>query len=598
MVKSFENTDLLDVLTPSAIDFKPNTVMLGDHCCRILAVSNYPPRVNIGWLSRICNIEGVMASIHLEVTDAAHLIENINKSIGTISANIKTGGNALSLQRWQQQFEDANTLLQKIDREQENVFYMSLIIMVVARDYEALQQKSRRIEATIAGAKMKARTAIYRQEDGVYAAGPFGTLPKQIREMSSRNMPASTAAGSFPFDIAGINDGQGIILGRDGSGGLVIIDNWLRGGDRTNSNWTLLGSPGVGKSATIKHILLSEYAIGTKIIIIDPEREYKDMCSNLQGQWINCGGAGGVINPLQAKDTPQGDDDDASGSVGASQLTLHFQTLRTFFKLYMRSLSTIDEANLEEALEILYRDFNIKWDTDTSKIKNGDWPTILDLYNKLISLNETEEDEKKRSSYKTLSSLLRRAAVGSEAMLWSGHTSIEARNDFIVLDTFDLQEADEQTKRTQYFNLLTWCWHQISRDREERALLGVDEAYLMVDPEVPQALSYLRNASKRVRKYNAGLMVITHSVVDFLDEPVKRFGQALLDNPCFKFYMGTDGKNLQELTALANLTEAEQEMLAKKKRGEGLFIAGSARTKVNVTIPDFELKIFGKGGGN
>ena len=61
--------------------------------------------------------------------------------------------------------------------------------------------------------------------------------------------------------------------------------------------------------------------------------------------------------------------------------------------------------------------------------------------------------------------------------------------------------------------------------------------------------------------------------------------------------MGADGKNLEELTKLMDLTEAEQEMLAKKKRGHGLLIAGSKRIHAKVELADFELEIFGKGGG-
>ena len=91
--------------------------------------------------------------------------------------------------------------------------------------------------------------------------------------------------------------------------------------------------------------------------------------------------------------------------------------------------------------------------------------------------------------------------------------------------------------------------------------------------------------------------VITHSVIDFLDPSVRRHGQALLDNPCFKFFMGSDGKNLEELTNLMSLTEAEQEMLAKKKRGHGLLIAGSKRLHAKVELADHELQLFGSGGG-
>lgn len=42
-----------------------------------------------------------------------------------------------------------------------------------------------------------------------------------------------------------------------------------------------------------------EYMKGIKIIVIDPESEYREMCQNLKGDWINeVGGEGGMINPL------------------------------------------------------------------------------------------------------------------------------------------------------------------------------------------------------------------------------------------------------------------------------------------------------------
>jgi len=129
-------------------------------------------------------------------------------------------------------------------------------------------------------------------------------------------------------------------FGKDQNGGIVLIDPWIRGGDRTNSNWTILGAPGVGKSATVKHIFLNEYSQGTKIIIIDPEREYKDLCENLNGQWINCGGgAGGLINPLQVKDVPNDETIETKDNLlykdegnGMGALALHFSNLKDVFQ--------------------------------------------------------------------------------------------------------------------------------------------------------------------------------------------------------------------------------------------------------------------------
>jgi len=119
----------------------------------------------------------------------------------------------------------------------------------------------------------------------------------------------------------------------------------------------------------------------------------------------------------------------------------------------------------------------------------------------------------------------------------------------------------------------------------------------MIDPNVPQSLVFLRNVEKRARKYEAGIAIISHSVVDFLDPRIKMYGQALLDIPCYKILMGCDGKNLIETKELYNLTDAEEELLSRKKRGNALLMIGSKRLHVNFEIPEYKLNFMGKAGG-
>lgn len=598
------NNHIVDVITPTAIEIHQSYFWFGEQLGKILLITGYPSKVKIAWLSKIANMEGITCSIHMTPTDPTKLIQNISKSMGELSGRLNNGGSALLMKRAEQQYKDADNLLERIDQEQENVFYVAVSILITATEKKELDRKSKRIESVIAGSKMKSRTPIFKQEEGLLAVSPYGVCPREIKDIANRNMPVSTIAGAFPFNSSGLNDGHGWILGKDNGGGIILLDPWKRGGDRTNTNWTILGAPGMGKSATVKHIFLNEYSQGTKIIIIDPEREYKELCKNLGGQWINVGGgSGGRINPLQVKDVPKDDDGEDENlyrdeGKGMGALALHFQTLKTFFKLYMKDVDQKDMALLEETLEELYFSKGITFETDTAQIQNSQYPLIEELYQLLIEKSKDDTQlNKRRNKYDDLALLLRSAAIGADSALWNGHTTIEAKADFVVLDTHDLQEADDTIKRTQYFNILTWAWQQLSKNREERVLLGVDEAYLIVDPEVPQALQFLRNVSKRIRKYGGGLGVISHSVVDFLDKSVKRHGQALLDNPCFKLFMGTDGKDLEELTKMMKLTEAEQEMLAKKKRGHGLLVAGSKRVHAKIELFDHELELFGKGGG-
>ena len=66
----------------------------------------------------------------------------------------------------------------------------------------------------------------------------------------------------------GLNDPDGYYLGKTTNNRLVILNMWLRGKDRINSNWAIFGPPGMGKSTTLKDLLLLEYAFfRTKIIL-------------------------------------------------------------------------------------------------------------------------------------------------------------------------------------------------------------------------------------------------------------------------------------------------------------------------------------------
>ncbi len=239
----------------------------------------------------------------------------------------------------------------------------------------------------------------------------------------------------------------------------------------------------------------------------------------------------------------------------------------------------------------MYNNFNIYWKTDIRELSVEDFPTFTHLYN-LIESKITKSTE-----HKVLHTLLYDVANGGDKFLWNGHTNIKADSRFICLDTNSLQNTSDNIKRTQYFNILSWAWEEMSRDRTEKVLLICDEAYLMIDPNVPQSLVFLRNVEKRSRKYESGLIIVSHSIVDFLAPQIKMYGQALLDIPCIKILMGTDGVNLRETKELYNLTDAEEELLEQKKRGHGLVMVGNKRLHVYFDIPKYKFEYFGKSGG-
>ena len=594
------NNALLNVITPMGLDFTKNSLSVGENMGKVYGITRYPQKVDIGWLSKITNIPSTIVSIGFKPIDNSTLINAISRSVVQQRSMADGAKDPLSRQRAEKAAEDGEKIIMQIDREGETVGLMSVSVMPIAKDEKLFKKVCRRAESAVSVLKCKMRVVPNLQKESFQHISPSFPTHNKIENILQRIVPFSTFIGGFPFASTGFNDGEGYYFAQDGSGGLVIVDPWKRGSDRTNTNYVIMGNSGVGKSTAIKHILLSEYMKGTKILVVDPESEYKDLCKKLGGDWINTvGGSKGMINPLQVRPSPRDDENEKEKlykdeGYGMNDLALHMKNLEIFFNLYIPSITDMQRAVLKKCLVELYNKFGITWETDVAKLKPTDFPIFSDLYD---LANEKAKNETDSKIYSDLAMLLYDIAKGSDSFIWNGHSTVSTDSNFICLDTNALQETSDNVKRTQYFNLLTYCWEQLSKNRDERVLLICDEAYLMIDVNVPQSLVYLRNVMKRARKYEGALGIISHSVIDFLSDNIKQYGQALLDIPCYKILMGTDGPNLKETAKLYDLTEAEQELLLARKRGHALFMVGAKRLHISFEIPEYKMEYMGKAGG-
>ncbi len=611
------NEHILNIITPSGIDYDSTHANIGENVGKIYCISRYPAEnIKYGWLAALCQLEGTITSIEFRRTDADNLIDVYNKKIAQLKGDRTTAKVESDKQLIDKAIKDLEGLIQKIAVQKEPVGYVNIMLYIRHTDGRMLEDRIKRVSGAVAVAQCKLLNLKYKQLQAMKCMAPYGIPSQQVARMGERNMPISTFLGGFPMANAGINDPGGYWLGRTSrTNRVVILNQWIRSNDRVNSNWFISGLPGSGKSTAIKKIQTCEYSFGTKIITLDPEEEYVDLAAHpdINGDVIDCaGGSTGRINPLQVKYSPRITEDDLNDGenlndymvydeeMGISDLALHIQNLRVFFKLYFgaESFDAGIKTALEECIIEVYRDFHITWDTEIAFLQPEDYPVIRDLYDKVEEKSKKPDlSQYKQSVYDRLKDLLYSIAYGADQFIWNGPTTINPQSDFIVLNCSKLLELDENVKRAQFFNLTSWAWHEMSKDRSQKVIFGIDEGYLFVDPDYPDLMKFVRNVSKRDRKYEAGLMFITHSAVDVLDPAVKRFGQAIIDNSCYRFIMGTDGKNLQETVDLFNLTEGEQTILASKSRGVGILFAGSVRLDMRLEVSNEMLEMFGKRGG-
>lgn len=597
--KKPKNSALLNVIAPMGVNFTHTSIRLGEEVGKGYGIIQYASNNKPGWLSRITNIPSSIVSVTYHALNNDDMIATIDSNINAAKKRRIDAKKSSEENKAGKEEKNSKKLLEQIDDKNESIGLVSTVVLPLA-DEAHIEKVDRKAKTAVKRTNARMRCMVNMQKQCYKQISPTYIPGEEVQTVLGSVIPLRTILGGFPFQKNGLNDHEGYYFAKDEDGGIYTINLWKRQGDRTNSNVVFIGNSGVGKSTKMKDMLMDEYMMGSKVLIIDPEDEYKEQSKYFNGAWINAaGGIHGKINPLQIYPIPVDDEDEyyADEGYGMGPLALYLKHLETFFNLYSESIDDYLMAYLKQVLIELYKEKGITFDTDVTNLKNEEFPIIEELVMKLKEKEEQTKGMEEKDIYRRLSILLWDMAYGSDAFLFNGYTSIAADNAYTCISTSGLNDASNRIKRAQYFNLLTWAWHVISRNRSEKVILVCDEAYLLVDPEIPQSLIFLRNSMKRARKYEAAIWVITQNTVDFLNEEVKMYGQELLDNPTFKILMGIDGANLEKIIELYRLTEQEVTLLEAKRRGHAVMLCGSRRMHVVFDIADYKFQYFGSAGG-
>lgn len=308
------NAALQASITPVGIEFGMNKLRLGENYCRIYGIFMLPTEVEYGWLSKLTNIPGTIVTINYEPRNNAEAINDLSRKIRMFRGQAASTKDPKERMRCEKAALSQETALQRMDSGNESMGVWDITIMVLSRDEEDFNNRCTRVENTANVIGCKIRIMANQQKESYQHLSPTYPQIPEIREENARQYLVGDIIGGFPFSSGSFTDSGGFYLGRDSNDGLILLDPWIRNRQRPNSNMTIVGGSGSGKSTAIKHIIASEYARGTKIIVIDPEGEYKDMCLNslFEGSWIDvAGGRGGLINPLQIRPVPPDVDDNS-----------------------------------------------------------------------------------------------------------------------------------------------------------------------------------------------------------------------------------------------------------------------------------------------
>ena len=417
-------------------------------------------------------------------------------------------------------------------------------------------------------------------------------------------MPASSAANFYPFAFSGKTDPNGFYIGRDKYGTNVIVDLDRRAEDKTTSNVLILGNSGQGKSYLLKLLLTNIRESGKKVICLDPESEYEDLCENLGGCYIDFLSGEYKINPLEPKAWTELDEtgrkEENTGNCPeafkkVTRLSQHIAFLKDFFKSY-KDFNDRQIDTIEILLTKLYDKFGITDQTDYTQKNAKDYPTMSDFY----SLCEEEYilyDKKKKYLYseETLQEVclgIHSMCVGAESKYFDGHTNITA-GDFLCFGVKGLMDSNRRLKDAMLFNILSYMSNRLLGEGNTAA--SIDELYLFLTNMT--AIEYIRNAMKRVRKKDSSVILASQNIEDFLLPSIREFTKPLFSIPTHQFLFNAGQINPKEYMDALQIEPSEFELIRYPERGTCLYRCGNERYLLEVIAPGYKAELFGSGGG-
>lgn len=589
---NFEETNLVvqrNIIPTNNIVDKPqklkqfsNYVTIDNKHFSYLTISQYPLLVPDTWLGFLANLNNVNVNIkvhHISEQETLKLLDSaINRTeIQTIS---KTSEEI----KYQSYLEHFTELMNMVQNGGETLKMVSIIFTCFADTKKELDNIR-----TILISEMTKKGFVPDELKFQQLKTYNFIWSNDIKNTNEwwQEMPVISLASSYPFVATPLNDKQGLLLGTNDIDEPIIFDIKHRDSYRNSSNAFIVGMTGSGKTFNVKKQLNWLYCNNTKIYIIDPEREYHKLANQYGGQIIPIGKSNNArINPLE---------------IFSDDLLEHISLLEQWFKILYYSLTDIDLSLLQQTLLKLYKNFKITDKTEFNKLTANDYPILSDLFN----LIEKQEMTKKTKS--NLYNILWKLAKGADGHLWNGISTLSLKSDLIIFDTHELT-SNKNRQNAQLFLMLSFLDKIVKQNKAKNETLpmteqqwiciAIDEAHLLINENNTLALNFLFEMTKRIRKYNGILYIMTQNINDFMgNENIKTQAQGIINNCLYQFVHHLAPSDLQDydnlISASGRLNEYQKSSIASSPTGTCLFSIGSNKRMIlNVEASDIEQEVF------
>jgi type IV secretory pathway VirB4 component len=552
LIKFFNGTggdNLSKAITPDCIKNNIDHLETNGQFYRIIYASGYPRDVESGFLDKIVSSLGDFdLSLHIRPYPIERMLIDINRQLQKQRADLYSlTSKGIANPSLEIQYADTRSTLENLQKGKERLFNVSLYITCKADTLEELKLLTKKVESELNSLMILPRTARLRMIQGFKSTIPLGN--DILRE--TRNITTDGLSAFFPFTSSFLEvDNTGIWLGLNKNNIPIIKDIFKL----PNPNGLVLAQSGGGKSYFCK-LLITRYLLnGTKVMVIDPQGEYKNLVKYFKGQRIYLSkDSKSIINPLDL--------------MGHDYIEKRL-SLMDLMSIMLGDLSEIQKALIDRAITSIYAKKGI---TENSKTWNYNPPILSDLWDEIRKM-ESSATQLEKSTLRSIANRLSMYTTGVFKFL-NKRTNINFNNRFVC---FDIGDMPKQVKPTMMFLVLDYIYTKMKSDLSRKILL-IDESWSLLSKA--EEAGYIFEIVKTCRKFNLGLLLINQEVEGLLDS---KAGKSVLANSAYTMLMRQKPAVIDNICNTFHLSENERAHLLTANIGEGLLIMEDDHSKIKV----------------
>ena len=574
-------TTVLDIISPSSVDNGSRDYVVVDgvyHSYLYVAGYGYRTRMNAAWLSPL-----VEAGDNIGVSFSFRRMPK-EKTLSRISQKTMMNRSRMrDLDDIRQDFEELDDaimsgfyLKEGMNRQNQDFYYMSTLIEVTADNAEELEMRVADVMTLCSSMSMVVKRADYKHEQCFLSSLPVLSLDADIERKSRRNVLTDSLAASFPFSSFEIYDEGGIFLGLNKYNRSVAVLDIFDSDKYANANGCIYGTTGAGKTFLLQNMALRFRMQGTQVFIIAPVKghEYIDACEAIGGKYIKIAPSSkDCINIMEIRKTSLSTDFEIKDDTrNDSILAEKMQSLMIFFTLIKNDIRQ-DELNLLDGAVIrTYEKFGINFENSSLFDERGNFkkmPTLRDLYDELLSRNET----------KRLALMIEKFAVGSLSS-FGRETNVDLSNKYIVLD---MTEMTENLKPIGMFMALDFVWDKAKESRIQKKVIFLDELWTLIGSGANKLASgYVQEIFRLIRGFGGAAIQATQDLSGCFSSDNGRFGKEILNLSSFKIILHLEEDEAYTVQKHLALSDEETMQIIRSGRGEALLCANKNKVCIDI----------------